>query len=254
MANGSNEFIWRRIHSLMGLWLIFYLTVHLLTNAQAAVWFGENGKRFIQAVNFLESLPYLHLIEAIFIGIPILVHIIWGVKRALTARSNCLRGDGTVPRLRYERNVAFSIQRWSSWILIVGLTAHVIQMRWIEAPKLIHGQYVVKVHLDDQLPAIAEKISVTLSEENGKVLAKAEKPGPLFFLIVRNAFKNPLVATLYTLFVLSAAFHALNGLWTFFLTWGLILSYRMQRAMIPASVIGMIFFTVLGLCAIWCTK
>jgi len=59
------------------------------------------------------------------------------------------------------------------------------------------------------------------------------------------------MAILYTIFLLAAAFHAFNGLWTFLITWGFILSYRSQRAMLPVSYFGMILLSLLGLAAIW---
>jgi succinate dehydrogenase / fumarate reductase cytochrome b subunit len=69
--------------------------------------------------------------------------------------------------------------------------------------------------------------------------------------MVRETFKSPLYAVLYTLFLLAAAFHAFNGFWTFLITWGVILSYRSQRAMIPVCMIGAAVLACLGLAAIW---
>src|ERR1700722_19847692 len=96
----SSAFIWRRVHSLMGFWLVMYLILHLLTNSQAALWIGDDGHGFVRMVNALESLPYLHAIELIFIGIPLAIHLVWGVHRALTAKPN----SGT---LKYSRNRAY---------------------------------------------------------------------------------------------------------------------------------------------------
>ena len=48
-------FIWRRLHSLMGLWLVLFLGEHLLTNSQAALWLGDNGKGFVDFYRIFEG-------------------------------------------------------------------------------------------------------------------------------------------------------------------------------------------------------
>ena len=107
----SNDFIWRRVHSLMGFWLVLYLIVHLITNSQAALWIGDDGSGFIKLVNSLETLPYLQVVETVLIGIPLLIHGVWGVKRAWTARLNSGGGGGIAPSMKYSRNRAFTWQR-----------------------------------------------------------------------------------------------------------------------------------------------
>ena len=69
--------------------------------------------------------------------------------------------------------------------------------------------------------------------------------------MVRDTFKSPLMIALYSIFVLAAAFHAFNGFWTFLITWGVILSYRSQKTMIPVSVIGMGLLLFFGFAAIY---
>lgn len=114
----SSPFLWRRVHSLMGLWLVIYLIEHLIVNSQAALWIDNDGNGFIRLVNSLESLPYLHVIEVVFIGIPLVIHGYWGVKRIFTAKGNSGKTDGTSPSLPYGRNRAFNWQRLTSWILL----------------------------------------------------------------------------------------------------------------------------------------
>jgi succinate dehydrogenase cytochrome b subunit len=309
----SSAFIWRRVHSLMGLWLVLYLIVHLITNSQAALWFGDDGSGFVKLVNMLETLPYLQVVETVLIGIPLVIHGAWGVKRALTARTNSGGGDGSRPGLKYERNRAFTWQRLSSWILLVGLIGHVAQMRFLDAPKKARGpegeRYFVKLNFDQGLYTLAARLDVGLftaedaesarkeakrmgetpkvklgdgaysaDEDSARVMvqraqeekawleklgsydlkchqvvAVAKMPGTAFLLMVRDTFKSPVMAILYTAFLLAAAFHAFNGFWTFLITWGVILSYRSQRAMLPVSVIGMLALSFLGLSAIWCS-
>ena len=121
-----NAFLWRRAHSLTGLWLVIFLIEHLLTNSQAALWIGDNGLGFIQAVNSLKELPHLQAIEIFLLGVPLLVHGLWGVKYLMTSKMNSFASDGSSPSLpQYPRNRAYTWQRITSWILLVGIAAHV---------------------------------------------------------------------------------------------------------------------------------
>lgn len=233
-------FIWRRVHSLMGFWLVIYLFEHLLVNSQAALWISGDGSTFVRMVNSLESLPYLHIVETVFIGIPIVIHGVWGIKRAFTAKTN-------ISTLKYERNFAYTLQRWSSWILLFGILGHVAQMRFIEQPKEVNGAYIVQVTMDEKLPALAQKLGITLDGD----IASSPTPGGAMLLMVRDTFKSPLMAILYTIFLLAAAFHAFNGFWTFLITWGAIISYRSQKRMIPFCMAGALLLAFFGLAAIW---
>lgn len=251
LATPSSTFIWRRVHSLMGFWLVLYLAEHLLVNSQAALWLGEEGNYFVRMVNSLESLPYLPVIEITLIGIPLVIHAVWGVHRALSAKLNVHDSSHRGPALPYSRNRAFSWQRLTSWILLFGLLGHVIQMRFLEAPRKVDETYEVQLRDDAELAPLARRLGVTLRTEGGRVIATAPTPGKVMLLMVRDTFKSLWMAIAYTIFLLAAAFHALNGFWTFLITWGAILSYRSQRAMIPMSILGMGLFTFLGCAAIW---
>jgi succinate dehydrogenase / fumarate reductase cytochrome b subunit len=313
----SSAFLWRRIHSLMGFWLVIYLVEHLIVNSQAALWIGDDGHAFVRLVNSLESLPFLQVIEVALIGIPLALHAGWGIKRALSAKMNAGSSDGGSPSLKYERNRAYSWQRISSWILLFGILFHVIEMRFLDYPKKVvkenQEQYLVAIDFDEGLYSLSSRLKAVLyspqqisemmhqmekesslplekksfseavqsteylpakeSEveqlqraaqekkwieqlasfhlEGNQVVAVCPKPGTAMLLSVRDTFKSPLMAVLYTLFVLAAAFHACNGFWTFLITWGWILSMRSQKAMIPMSLLGMLFLSFLGLAAIW---
>jgi len=72
-------------------------------------------------------------------------------------------------------------------------------------------------------------------------------------LVVRETFKWPLMMVLYTIFVLSACFHAFNGLWTSLITWGVSLTERSQKMMRGLANTLMIVVAFLGLAAIWGT-
>jgi succinate dehydrogenase / fumarate reductase cytochrome b subunit len=204
-------------------------------------------------VNSLENLPFLRTVEIGLIGIPLLVHGAWGIKRALEARLNVGVSDGSRPSLGgYGRNQAFAWQRITSWILVAGIVGHVVQMRFLHQPQHDGGCYWVAVTEDAGLRPLAERLGARLVPlETGDVRVQAQAPGTAMLFMVRDTFKSPIMAVVYTVFVLAAAFHACNGLWTALITWGMILSYRSQKAFLPIGWIGAALLSLLGLAAIW---
>lgn len=155
-------FIWRRLHSLTGLWFVLFLMEHLLTNSQAALLLGESGKGFVRMVNFIHNLPYLPVIELTLLGIPFAIHIIWGVKYLFTGKFVYGFGDGAKPALKYGRNRAYTWQRITSWILLVLLIMHVIKFRFLEYPDEVNlgsiPTYYVKVHMDPGLYTLSARL------------------------------------------------------------------------------------------------
>lgn len=160
-------FVWRRLHSLTGIFLVLFLISHLLTNSQAALFFGEDGHGFIKSVNDIHNLPFLPAIEIGLLAVPILLHLIWGIRYLWTGESNSFSGDGTTPSLpEYGRNKAYTWQRITSWILLIGILGHVAQMRLIHYPTsaTVEGQtyYMLPVSLDQGLIPLAERLRVRL--------------------------------------------------------------------------------------------
>lgn len=162
-----NSFIWRRAHSFTGIWLVLFLIEHLLTNSQAALLIGDNGSGFVSAVNFIKGLPYLPVIEIFLLGVPFLIHGLWGIRYLLTAEYNVLPTDGSSPSLpQYPRNQAYTWQRITSWILLVGILAHVIHMRFLEYPTSAQlgteYQYIVRVGDDNGLYTLSKRLGFEL--------------------------------------------------------------------------------------------
>ncbi|HEY2810211.1 MAG TPA: succinate dehydrogenase [Rhabdochlamydiaceae bacterium] len=271
-------FIWRRLHSLMGLWFLLFLMEHLLTNSQAALWLGDNGKGFVQMVNMLHNLPYLQVIEIILLGVPIALHIILGIKYLLTSKSNVTKKDGSQPYLPLKRNYAYTWQRITSWILLIGIIGHVYKFRFLEYPQSVQvgssTVYLVKVDEDKGLHPLADRLRVALFDQEAigneessqpqwmgalkkqtlqadQVIAVSSDFGAVTLLTVRDTFKNPIYIALYTIFVLAACFHACNGFWTFLISWGWVLKMAAQRAWVTVSVVLMAIMAFLGLAAIW---
>lgn len=320
----SRSFVWRRLHSLFGLWIVLFLIEHLLTNSQAAMLVGQNGEGFIRAVNLIKHLPYLPVIEIVLLGVPILMHGVWGIRILLTSKMNSLPSDGRRPALtQYSRNHAYSWQRMTSWVLLIGIIAHVGYMRFYMYPEIVdtgkNASYFVRLSVDPGLYTVADRLGVRLYDEDaivkmrdhlereegymkrveekahaafdssppyeykdhvarlmeryqshkdqmlylkglekrsitrGEVIAEAPDFGTSILLMVRDSFKSPLKCILYTIFVLAAVFHAFNGLWTFMITWGIVLKMRSQSQAVNWCTGVMILIGFLGLASIWGT-
>lgn len=270
-------FIWRRAHSLTGIWLVLFLIEHLFTNSQAALFF-DNGNGFVRAVNGLKNLPYLPAIEIFLLGIPFLVHGLWGLKRLFGVAYNVRGTDGSSPSLpQYPRNHAYTWQRITSWILFFGIAAHVIHMRFIEYPAHARHNtqefYLTKVTQDNALTQLSQQLGFELYSEEQLKSTDSSKPwlqtaqgltlghneqiavsnnfGTAELLMVRDTFKRPSMILLYTGLVLAACFHAFNGLWTWMITWGVTLTDRSQDLMRTAATFLMVVTMFLGFAAIW---
>ncbi len=159
-------FIWRRLHSLMGLWLVLFLMEHLFVNSQAALWIGDSGRGFVDAVNTIHNLPYLEVIECALLGVPILIHMVWGVKYLLKGKSISTSSDGSKPAVNYGRNRAYTWQRLTSWVLLVGLICHVAKFRFMEYPTYAEvgtqPSYFVRISMDKGLYTLAKRLDVKL--------------------------------------------------------------------------------------------
>ncbi len=161
------DFVSRRLHSLMGLWLSVFIIFHLLTNSQAALWFGDDGKGFIHDVNWIHDLPFLLLIEIALLAVPILIHLFFGIKYLFTAQYNSFGNTGHSPYLpEYGRNRAYTWQRITAWILAVGVIAHIGHMRVYEYPQVTKvgnkTYYMVKVEDDPGLYTLEKRIGFSI--------------------------------------------------------------------------------------------
>lgn len=303
--NFPRAFLWRRLHSLTGLWLVAFLILHLVANSQAALPVGDDAHGFLKAANDIRQLPYLTAIEILLLAIPFGIHMYWGVCYLFTAAPNSFSTDGSKPALpEYPRNQAYTWQRITSWILLVLITLHVIQMRFLEEPisgqRGHQGYHLVRVGADPGLYPLAERLNTALYNreaidkeiaayhpqpidkdahtpealllaqkqkqeadwiaaltaqpiDDKQVIAVADTFGGAELLMVRETFKNPYMLILYTVLVVSACFHAFNGLWTFMITWGVTLSPAAQNKMHHFSTFLMVLIAFLGLAAVWGT-
>ncbi len=170
-ATLPSVFVWKRLQSLMGLWLVLFLMEHLFVNSQAALFLGESGRGFVESVNAIHNLPYLPVIECVLLGVPILIHMVWGVRLLFTAKSNTASSDGSKPQLsEYKRNKAYSWQRITSWILLFGLIGHISMFRFLKYPWSAeegpNSFYFVKIKMDKDLYTLTDRLGFTLYDKS----------------------------------------------------------------------------------------
>lgn len=252
-----SAFIWRRLHSFAGFGLVIFIIFHLTTNSQAVL-FNDDGRTFIESVNAIHAMPYLRIMEVLLLALPLLIHSIWGVYYLTTGKSNSFGNSGHTPYLpEYNRNHAYTWQRITSYLLLVGIVVHLLHMRFVDAPEMHNNgsliTYSVPLSMDPGLSALASRLDVTLENQAGQVVAVAKDFGTAELLMVRDAFKDPFIMAFYTIFVLAACFHAFNGLWTFMITWGVTLSVRLQKIFLAITTILMFLMAFLGLATIYLT-
>lgn len=186
------DFLWRRLHSLTGFFFVLFLIEHLLVNSQAALFLGDDGEGFVSAVNGIHNFPYLPLIEIFLLGVPIIIHMVWGIKYLQTSLPNSTHSDGSTPSLQeYPRNKAYTWQRITSWILLIGIIAHVVQMRFIEEPlsvKLGHEEfYLVRLGQDEGLSTLAARLNVKLFDPAAIQALQKENPEAMATPVERQA-------------------------------------------------------------------
>ncbi|MFN2383497.1 MAG: succinate dehydrogenase cytochrome b558 subunit [Gemmatimonadota bacterium] len=115
----KRDFLLRRLHSLSGLVPIgLYVIIHLGINSFAA----SGAEVYDGVAEFLESLPYLILIEIPFIWLPILFHALYGVFLHT-------RGDGNAFQYAYGHNWLYTLQRWSGLVVLGFIGWHFWQTR-----------------------------------------------------------------------------------------------------------------------------
>ncbi|MBL0387172.1 succinate dehydrogenase cytochrome b558 subunit [Tumebacillus sp. ITR2] len=116
MANNqvNRDFLFRRLHSLLGVVPItLFLFIHLTMNAFAT----KGAEAFNEKAGMLESMPFLPIIEWVFIFLPLLYHGVYGMYVAYTSGYN-----GS--KYSWGRNVMFTLQRVSGVITFIFILYH----------------------------------------------------------------------------------------------------------------------------------
>ncbi|WP_053364279.1 succinate dehydrogenase cytochrome b558 subunit [Bacillus sp. FJAT-27251] len=115
----NQEFLWRRLHSLLGVIPVgLFLVQHLVINHFAT----QGPEAFNNAAHFMERLPFRIFLEVFVIYLPLLFHAIYGIYIAFTAKNN-------TSRYGYFRNWMFMLQRVTGIITLVFIAWHVWETR-----------------------------------------------------------------------------------------------------------------------------
>jgi succinate dehydrogenase / fumarate reductase cytochrome b subunit len=121
-VSDSTYYTLKRLHSLTGVFPIgVFLLEHFFTNSHAL----QGAKEFDAAAAFLAGLPYVVLIEALGIWLPILFHMVLGVIIATTGQAN-------VGRHGYAANWQYMLQRASGVFLVFFIVYHTWSTRFNE--------------------------------------------------------------------------------------------------------------------------
>ncbi|NUJ16208.1 succinate dehydrogenase [Bacillus glycinifermentans] len=116
---GNREFVYRRLHSLLGVIPVgIFLIQHLVVNHFAAR--GEDA--FNNAASFMENLPFRYALEIFVIFLPLIYHAVYGVYIAFTAKNNA-------SQFGYFRNWMFVLQRITGIITLIFVSWHVWETR-----------------------------------------------------------------------------------------------------------------------------
>ena len=115
----STSFWLRRLHSLSGVFPIgVFLLEHMFTNS----FIVKGAESYNEKVEFLQSLPYLVVIEIAFIAIPILYHAFYGFYIWRTGKVN-------LSSYPHTKNFLYVLQRWTGLIVFAYILVHVYETR-----------------------------------------------------------------------------------------------------------------------------
>ncbi len=215
-TNDQTYFLVRRIHSLLGLVPVgVFLCVHLLTNASILA--SPDGAEFQKAVERIHALgPLLVPVEIIGIFLPLLFHVLLGVKIWLSSSPN-------VQHYRHGGNVRYTLQRITGMMAMVFILYHVWQMHWF-GENLGGGAF--KLH--DEVTGAPMGAQSTAAAINSAVW----------------------VAPIYAVGVIATVFHLANGIWTSLITWGVTIRPKTQRASGYACAVFGVLLALVGLGAL----
>jgi succinate dehydrogenase / fumarate reductase cytochrome b subunit len=119
-AGEGTSFVWRRLHSLLGIIPIgAFLLEHLLSNFEAL----KGPLAYGQQVKLLNSLPQVRALEWIFIFLPLLYHGLYGFYI-------WLRGKANVVYYPWAGNWLYVTQRYTGLIALVYIAQHVWRQRF----------------------------------------------------------------------------------------------------------------------------
>jgi succinate dehydrogenase / fumarate reductase cytochrome b subunit len=212
---GRYHFLLRRLHSLAGLVPVgLFLIFHLFTNMQML--FGAEA--FQHEVEFIHLMPALLFIE-ITLWLSIGFHAALGLFYTFSGAKPNATAYG------YADNWRYSLQRVTGVIALVFIFIHVAHFRW--------GW------------SIGGWLMPFWAEHEGIPLATAS---------VAYSLQSVSATAFYLVGALCTVYHFANGLWTFALTWGLVISVQAQRrwgALCALVGLALAVFTIGAVVGAW---
>lgn len=163
-----------------------FLLEHFYTNSKAIA----GAASFNKAVEDLQAIPYILLVEITFIFIPLIYHAVYGLVITAEARPNNLNYP-------YPRNWFYTVQRVTGVVLFFFILFHVLNFRFGMIPGL---NSVSVAHAPDQA-----------------------------FAIVSREFRMWWVFIIYMVGITATVWHFANGIWLFLVDWGITIGERAQR-------------------------
>lgn len=199
-ASSRRAFLLRRLHSLSGVVPVgIFLIAHLWTNASAL---GGRAP-FDHAVDGLQKLPVLPLIEVFGVLLPLAFHALFGVYLATAGRPN-------VARYSHGRNWAYVFQRVTGIVAFLFVMVHLWELR---VQKWLFGMSHHAFY--DTLVSHLSTVKLGI----------------------------PIWAVMYLVGIAASVFHLANGLVTFTMSWGIVTSRRAQnRIAFAAAGVGVVLF------------
>ena len=183
----SRTFVLRKLHQLSGIVpLGAFLLEHFYTNSKAIA----GAASFNKAVEDLQAIPYILLVEITFIFIPLIYHAVYGLVITAEARPNNLAYP-------YPRNWFYTVQRLTGVILFFFILFHVLNFRFGMIPGL-------------------NTVSVAHHPEQS-------------FEIVSREFRMIPIFIVYMVGITATVWHFANGIWLFLVDWGITIGERAQR-------------------------
>lgn len=120
-AGEGTSFVWRKLHSLLGIVPIgAFLIEHIISNWEAVGGPVAYGRQ----VKFLNSLPLVRVLEWVFIFLPILYHAIYGLYI-------WIRGKANVVYYPWAGNWLYLAQRYTGVFAVLYIGYHVATQRFM---------------------------------------------------------------------------------------------------------------------------
>ncbi len=198
----STRFLLRKLHSLSGVLPVgAFLVEHLWTNASAL----RGQASFDGAVDEIQKIPALGVIEVFGILLPLAFHAGYGVVLMREAEPN-------VDRYPLGKNWLYVAQRVTGVITLLFVLWHLWEIR---VQKWLFGMATHSF-----FPVLSAHLSSTWHGV-------------------------PLLSLFYLIGVGSAVFHFANGLWGFAASWGLVTTRAaMARVRVAGAALGVLMFLV----------